>query len=173
MTERAAVEIVSIMTAAWPSAAWPIATQKLYAKMLLCYPAEAGRRAVLDLVRLSKFRPAFAEISERIARVLLEAQGVAVVSAAEAWRLVEHEIAAVGIYRDPDLGNPLVMSAVRQVGWRALCLSDRRDLLRSQFFKIYESSLEANLRQKQLTGEEQGERVAKAVLPTLHGREGE
>lgn len=65
------------------------------------------------------------------------------VSSGEAWELVLDEIRKrCGAYGEPKIGNPLVQRAVECVGWKDICLSEKPDVVRAHFVKIYENLVE-------------------------------
>ena len=62
---------------------------------------------------------------------------------AEAIEIVFKEISRVGSYGIPKFDDPIVEKTVNCMGWKELCRSDveDRNIIRAQFFKIYDSFL--------------------------------
>lgn len=135
MTRDEALEIISVLTAAYPQANLSKETGSLYVRFLIDLSFEIGQAAVLDLISKNKWFPSISELREAANKILPNE----IPSVEQAWAEVEEAFHTVGSYIFPSFSHPLIEQAVRTLNWRKLCLSDNPVVDRAHFFKVYES----------------------------------
>lgn len=59
-------------------------------------------------------------------------------SAFEAWQIVQQQIIRVGSYGYPVINDALIMRAIGIVDWYRICKSERPEIERAHFLKVYE-----------------------------------
>ncbi len=134
MTRAEALEIISVLTAAYPQANLSKETGNIYVRFLIDLSFEIGQAAVLDLISKNKWFPSISELREAANKMLPNE----IPSTEQAWAEVEESFHSVGSYQTPHFSNPVIEQAVRTLGWRELCLSTNPIADRAHFFKVYE-----------------------------------
>lgn len=149
MTENEAIQLVMIMQAAYPAATVRKETAKAYHLGLADIPYADAERAVVALMRTSKFMPTVAEIRETLTDAAVDI---------EPWETAWDEVIATinryGSYLHhpargwPGWSDALVEGAINHVGYETVCKaeSDNLSTVRAQFRNYYEN--EAKRRKK-------------------------
>ena len=142
MKKSEAAELVALVQAAFPRLEITAATVRLYAEMLADVDAELGRAAVLELVKTQVYPtlPTVGEIRQRVTDLAFRRAGL--LTAEEAWEVVQWAFRKVGQYRpfpDTTKGGPLLKRAVTAIGWVNLCNSENLVADRAHFFRVYEA----------------------------------
>jgi hypothetical protein len=135
MTPKEAIEVMAILTAAYPNFTINAETIEIYSRFLMDMPFGLGEAIALKLISENKWFPSISEIREAVIKIMPNE----IPSTEEAWLEVMDNIRSVGSYGSPTFSNPLIGKAVNAIGWRELCLSDNPIADRAHFFKIYES----------------------------------
>ena len=137
MTRCEAVALVTLATAAYPSAQNkdPEPIVKAWAALMPDLEADLARKAVLKVCRSSKFFPSVAEILA--AAEELDPRHERLPTAAEAWEEVVKLIRVFGAYKAPAYSCNLVMRATEAIGWRTICLSENPEADRAHFLRMY------------------------------------
>ena len=97
------------------------------------------------------FPPTVADLRKGVAALTCPAA----LTQGEAWLEVKRAISNYGIYRETEAlaaMQPQVLAAVRQIGWRDLCMTKNDDLMatRSHFFKLYGVAVDKEREQTQM-----------------------
>lgn len=148
MKPSEAMKLVATLQGAFPAAAMTEATCRVYERFLLDLDPIVADAAIVRLISTCKFLPTIAEIrgmANDVARGPMR-------SAEEAWGDVVAAIRRFGSYRAPTFDDPLVAYAVKQLGWRNLCLEGSNDSAdRARFCELYERAA-ARQKQDEVTG---------------------
>jgi len=148
MTELEALKIVKILQSAYPRQEFPEDTVRVYAMSLADLPVALGQRAVMELIRSSKWVPTIAEIRQRAAEI-----GCPMPAADEAW--AEAQKAArnfsPGVPMDLQWSSDLVAEAVAMTGgmW-GIAMSPRPDAVQRQFVEVYNSLRDRHIKRLQV-----------------------
>lgn len=135
MTEIEAAELVAILAAAFPSARIDSRTVSVYVRNLVDLDYASGHEAVNNIVRTADFFPSIASIRHEI----LSVNGLMSPPKEQAWLEVEMSMRRIGRNGSVDWSHPAISEAVRTMGWVNMCLSENIDVVRGQFFKVYDS----------------------------------
>jgi hypothetical protein len=153
-----AASLIALLAAAFPSAKISKETVSVYVSNLDDISYEDGRRAVDNLLRTSDFFPSLAALR----REALGVAGLLSPPREQAWLEVEMGMRTKGRGVKIEWSHPAIETAVRTMGWTNMCLSENLDVVRGQFFKVYDSISQRNDREAQ-TGHI-AELVAKPVF---------
>lgn len=150
MTPDEAGTLCKAILASWPTQAAKVDRREFtiaYAMALGDLPYEQALGAVRDLAKLDEWIPSPAKI-----RALVVAQNHGERrSGVEAWGDVLREVARVGWSGSPTWSDPMVASAVGNIGWRAICMAPEGDAAtRARFIEVYDSLAEREYRAAQL-----------------------
>lgn len=145
MKEIEAASLMAILAAAFPSAKISKETVSVYVAHLSDVPYEESRIAVDNLVRTSDFFPSVALLR----REILAMMGLLAPPRESAWLEVETGMRTRGRGVKIDWSHPAISEAVRAMGWNNMCLSENLDVVRGQFFKVYDSLRDRSDRQAQ------------------------
>jgi hypothetical protein len=145
MTSDQAAEVVRFLGASYVAVTSKFSEEQVrgmvlaYAAGLCDLEAEVVRGAIVRLARTSKFLPTIAEIREAC---ITNARGPKR-PGADAWGDVLAAVRDEGVYRRPVqdflFKDPLVLRAVRSLGWSELCLSENQTADRARFIELYDS----------------------------------
>lgn len=134
MTKSEAVEIVAILSAAFPSTKLQDNTADVYARCLTDIPVEVARAATAQVLTGAEFFPTIAALRKAALDLM---PGQRVPSAAEAWNEVVGEMKRVGSYGTPKFSHPAIYNAVCAMDWKLMCLSENPVAERAHFLQIY------------------------------------
>jgi hypothetical protein len=67
--------------------------------------------------------------------------GIARPTPIEAWGMVRKAIASVGYVGTPTFDDEIVGMTVKQMGWRDICMSEKPDVIRAQFERMYQQNV--------------------------------
>lgn len=144
-------DLLQELANAYPRQAVPDATVMVYLRALADVPPADLERAVLALIRESRWFPAVSEILERVAELALalpsEPDALAQIESRMRWaRLPEHE-------RGDDPGptvHPLVRETLDRVGgWHTFRNAEDATVIRGQFGRLYRDLRASAIRQRQ------------------------
>lgn len=150
MTKTEVMKLVAVLCANFPSAKFTAETSSVYEHMLADLDAAVGNAAVEQLIASSRWLPTVAEIRERA----LSLQTGDVRPGGDAWGSVRRAIHARGRSRIPgrdfEFADPVVLEAVKALGWVELCDSENAPADRARFVELYDR-LAVLHRRRQLT----------------------
>ncbi|RDV83896.1 hypothetical protein [Ammonifex thiophilus] len=109
----------------------------LWSSALSDVPYELAKQALLKVLFTGRHFPTVAEVLEAV----VELQWGRPRTPEEAWELVRDAVRRYGTFRWEEAVKSLppdVAEVVRQIGWVEICTSDKPDVIRSQFFRIWE-----------------------------------
>jgi hypothetical protein len=139
VTKADVAELVTMLMAAFPHAKVSSATSGVYEMALVDLDKALGRKAVATLIATNRFLPTVAEIRETCVTL----QHGRSRPGADAWGEVLAALKRYGYTRTPGVdfqfNDPLVLRAVRSLGWRELCGSDNSVADRARFIELYDS----------------------------------
>jgi hypothetical protein len=134
MTGNEYAVVVSMVSACWPSAAWPRATIAAGQRQLLDLDFETTKAAIDDLAG-REFAPNAGQIRKRA----LELGGASVIPAADALAEMFEQIRRTGYIGTPVWSSPAIGATVDALGgWGAVCASENVEALRAHFLRVYE-----------------------------------
>lgn len=149
-------QIVKVVSVAFPN--WKVTeeTYEIYYQLLGDIPAEELKAAVLHC--LTEAGRAFAPSVGEIRGAVAELRGMAsnVPSPFRAWQEVLGQFRETGSYGTPKFSHPLIDQAVRQMGWRELCMSENQIADRARFLQCYEQLVGRATREDMLLPEVRG-----------------
>lgn len=144
-------ELVADLAKAFPRQAVSGDSVRVYRRALEDIPPAVLQETVDELIRTSRFFPTVAEIREAAAERTLglpsEAEALEQIKARQRWAR-DPEILDPA---DPPTLHPLVREAVDHVGgWHAFRASDRAEVVRGQFLRLYRDLRAAGVRDYQV-----------------------
>jgi len=139
MTRAEFSKLMAFITAAVDK---PVArpTVDAYYEMLGDLPYDLAAVAVKKIIATDEY-PTLPTIG-KIRQAAAEISRGHILSAAEAWGMVIKAIHGYGYYREAEALSALpehVAEVVRWMGWQSICMSDKIDVVRGQFVKMYET----------------------------------
>ena len=135
MNDIEAAHLIAILAAAFPSANVNGKTVEIYVENLKDLEYEQGRDAVDSIIRTSDWFPSIAALR----REILAIGGYLCPPKDQAWMEVETNMRRHGRTGKPEFSHHAIEDAVKAMGWTNMCLSENIDVVRGQFWKIYES----------------------------------
>lgn len=145
-TEQEIVDLLAVLSDAYPSSTIRPGTIAVYATMLTDLSAEQLKVAVKLCIARCTFFPTVAELLDEIKHLDDYAQSAP--TAMEAWGAVCREVCRCGQYwrydiggQKPNFGDPVIERVVQGMGYRALCESDNPEADRAHFLRAYEIEL--------------------------------
>jgi hypothetical protein len=163
VTRKEATQIVAMLQGAFPQRQLPDSTIEVYAMALADLDFELARAAVMRLVQTSRFLPTIAEIREAAVR-----DRVSLPTPEEAWGIVRRAIGQHGSYRVPVFDCDEIHDAVRDIGWKEICLSEQPASTRARFIDAYKSRVERRMNAEARGAYARGKRELPA-LPDSYG----
>ena len=144
MAEKTIMQVLAVLTAAFPANKVGPETLKIYSLTLSDIPLDVLEAATLHIITTAKFFPAVSEIRDAATAIMLGLNKIP--SAFEAWEEVQEQISKCGDYyryqiaaQVPEYSNPIIAKAVDVMGYRVLCESENIVADRAHFFRVYES----------------------------------
>jgi hypothetical protein len=148
MTTLEAMEIVAMLTAAYPSWKPTEASLRLYAKLLEPLDADFSKPAVMELLYSPReFAPPIGVLADAIAVRNLKQAGQ-YLSPEEAWAEVMDRIRDVGVYLTPTFSSPALTRAVQALGWRGICTNENVEANRAHFMRIFDALQRSHVREE-------------------------
>lgn len=128
------------------------AQAQVYQEVLADIPGALLQKAVLILLKTSKFPPTIAEIREKAEEIRDMALGKDAPNAERAWSDVIAAISRYGANRKPKFSDPICAAAVSCMGWMNLCMTptDSISIIRAQFCKFYKVEAERRKKERQI-----------------------
>lgn len=144
MAEKTVMQVLAVLTAAFPTNKVGPETLKIYSLTLSDIPLDVLEAATLQIITTAKFFPAVSEIRDAATSIMLGLNKIP--SAFEAWEEVQEQISKCGDYYryqiaidTPEYSNPIIAKAVDVMGYRVLCESENIVADRAHFFRVYDS----------------------------------
>src|SRR5690606_10640790 len=112
----------------------------LWAEMLADIPFPVVQMAVKKLILESPYPPTIADVRKRVAEIMTPPEDQ--INASEAWGEVMRAIRHYGYYQEAEAlasMSPRAAKVARLMGWQEICHSERPDVVRGQFLKMYET----------------------------------
>jgi hypothetical protein len=135
-------QIVKVISVAYPN--WQVTeqTNEVYYQCLADIATDELKAAVLHCITEPgrKFAPSVGELRGAIGDIRVRVNNVPTTYAA--WQEVLEQIRYTGSYGVPQFSSPLIERAVRQLGWRELCLSENQTADRARFVQCYDQLVE-------------------------------
>ncbi len=153
MDIKETTRILAVVAAAYPRFGIDSSgiTLSVWYSMLGDLPYQTVQAAAQRHILENPFPPSIADIRKLAAE--LQTPPDELVDASDAWGQVLRAIRMYGIYRPQealDSMAPDVAAVVKAMGWEEICLSDRPDVVRGQFLKLYERKTAATQKEKLL-----------------------
>ena len=134
MNKQEVAQILAVLSAGFPNAQVTKETARVYFEVLSDLDAPQVSQAIGVLLRTSEWFPSAATIR----KTTMELSGRLAPSSGDAWGAVVAEVSKSGLDGGCHIDDPVIKATVRAIGWRAICLSERQDVIRGQFVKMYE-----------------------------------
>ena len=149
-------QIVKVIAVAYPNWQPTAETSEVYYQLLQDVPTDELKAAVLHCLGESgrRFAPSIGEIRGAVSE--LRGMSANVPSAFQAWQEVLRQFSLTGSYGTPQFSHPLIAQAVRQMGWRELCLSENQIADRARFIQCYEQLMSRATKEDMLLPEVRG-----------------
>jgi hypothetical protein len=153
MDVKETARILAVIAAAYPRFSIDSSgiTLNVWYSMLGDLPYQTVQAAVQRHILENTFPPSIADIRKLAAE--LQAPADESVDSSDAWGQVLRAIRMYGIYRPQEALDSMaadVAAVVKAMGWEEICLSDRPDVVRGQFLKMYESKTAATQKERLL-----------------------
>jgi tetratricopeptide (TPR) repeat protein len=129
------LEILTILTAAYPRTEITEPTVRLYQEALADIPDDVLRASALDHISRSTFFQAVAELRSSAADIALDTRRFP--TAFDAWQQAFRAMVDYGRDRKPDFDNPILEKTLFALGWRNLCMSTNQVADRARFIECY------------------------------------
>jgi hypothetical protein len=133
------VQLLAVINAAFPNMQVTEAMVSLWYELLGDIDFGLAKAAVKKLLLQSPYPPTIADIRKQALEIATPSEDR--IDAAEAWGEVIEAIRHYGYYRQKDAlesMSPRTAKVVRYMGWQEICHSERPDVVRGQFLKMYE-----------------------------------
>ena len=169
-SEKATLEVLGVLAAAFPQFNLTKETGAVYSRVLSDVPDELLQTAALDCISKGKWFPAVAEL--RDAALSIKRIGSGNPSAFEGWEEVIRLIREKGHGFLPEFSHPWIASAVRQIGgWDRICMSENLVADRARFFEAFQDAERRNLEAERTLPQvrELALRLASSRRPELPG----
>ena len=149
-------QIVKVIAVAYPNWQPTAETSEVYYQLLQDVPTDELKAAVLHCLGESgrRFAPSVGEIRGAVSE--LRGMSANVPSAFQAWQEVLRQFSLTGSYGTPQFSHPLIERAVRQLGWRELCMSENQTADRARFLQCYDQLLTRATKEDMLLPEVRG-----------------
>lgn len=132
---RTVKEVVAGLAAAYPQRPVEPQTLSVYVRALSDLDADLLESVARQHIATQQWFPTVAEIR----RAYFDSE-LGLASPLEAWADVTRTIRVGGGLPELRASNPLAALVAGQIGWEAIRLSPRPDIIRSQFVKAYEAA---------------------------------
>lgn len=136
--------ILTVLASAYPGFVLQDPTSAVYVKLLADVPARVLNAAALEHISRTKYFPTVAELRQTAFDLLQEQPGQPP-DAHTAWSEVLRAFDEVGDWAEPTFSEPLIIDAVKAMGWQALCRSDNPVSDRAHFVQVYQALLERRM----------------------------
>lgn len=140
MSKQNTAQVLAVLSAGFPHVTVTKETARVYHEVLVDLDPEDVMKAITRLMKTSEWFPPAALIR----RTTMEVRGVLAQSSHSAWGEVLTAVREHGFLRFPSFSDPLLTEAVRLVGWRTICYSDKPEVIKSQFGKVYDELKESH-----------------------------
>lgn len=139
--------ILTLLSAAYPSAKLADETPDLYERLLADIPDDILEAATLDHISKSPFYPHVSDLRERAFAIKGDFHRLP--PAAQAWGEITKLIITFGRSNKPDIENPISARVVEALGWRELCMSENQVSDRARFIQAYDQYIERERNEQQ------------------------
>jgi hypothetical protein len=140
MSKQDTAQVLAVLSAGFPHVTVTKETARVYHEVLVDLEPSDVMEAITRLLKTAEWFPPAALIR----RTTMEVRGVLARSSHTAWGEVLQAVRDHGYLRFPSFGDPLLTEAVRLIGWRTICYSDKPEVVKSQFGKVYDELKEAH-----------------------------
>lgn len=140
MSKQNTAQVLAVLSAGFPHVTVTKETARVYHEVLMDLEPADVMEAVTRLLKTAEWFPPAALIR----RSTMEVRGVLAQSSHSAWGQVLEAVREHGFLRFPSFGDPLLTEAVRMIGWRTICYSEKPEVIKSQFGKVYDELKEAH-----------------------------
>jgi len=133
------VQLLAVVNAAFPNMQVTEVMVSLWHELLKDLDFKIAKLAVKKLILESPFSPTIADVRKRAIEIMTPPENR--INASEAWGEVMDAIQYIGYYRQKDAlesMSPITAKVIKYMGWQEICLSERPDVVRGQFLKMYE-----------------------------------
>ena len=142
-TRAEVIAVMRLLNQAYPDAKYEINDTliDLWAAILCKYELPVLKAAVTKLVAESSFVPKVADIVKQVRSLVSLGQP----TAAEAWGIVSDNIRKYGPYNvkaGVDALPVMVRRVVDQIGYMSICMDEKPDVIRAQFMRMYQETLD-------------------------------
>lgn len=134
------IQLLAVINAAFPNMQVTEAMVNLWHELLGDLDFDLAKAAVKKLLLESPYPPSIADIRKRAAEIITPPEER--IDASEAWGEVIRAIHRYGYYRQEEAlasMSPRTAKVARYMGWQEICTSERPDVVRGQFMKMYET----------------------------------
>lgn len=118
-------------------------TVAIWYELLKEFEYEAFGLAIKRYISTSVYKPTVAGLKQ----MMVDVSSTKLIDADEAWGEVRHAISKHGYMATKDELqkdlSPITYSVAIRMGWQDICFSDRPDVIRGQFIKLYAAHKEA------------------------------
>ena len=140
MKKTETVQLLAVINAAFPNMQVTEAMVSLWHELLRDLEFNLAKAAVKKLLLESPYPPTIADIRKQVVEIATPPEDR--IDAAQAWGEVMKAIRFYGYYRQEEAlasMSPRTTKVVRYMGWQEICTSERPDVVRGQFMKMYET----------------------------------
>lgn len=140
MKKTETVQMMAVINAAFPNMQVTEAMVSLWHELLRDLSFDIAKMAVKKLILESPFPPTIADVRKRAVEIMTPSEDK--IDASEAWGEVITAISFYGYYRESEAlasMSPRTAKVAKYMGWQEICTSERPDVVRGQFLKMYET----------------------------------
>lgn len=140
MKKTETVQLLAVVNAAFPNMQVTEAMVSLWHELLGDLDFGIAKMAVKKLILESPYPPTIADVRKRAVEITTLPEER--IDASEAWGEVMKAIRFYGYYREAEAMEsmpPMVAKVAKYMGWQEICHSERPDVVRGQFLRMYET----------------------------------
>lgn len=160
MKKSDTIKILGMLAAAYPNMKEINEIQvEIWHECLKDIDKDAALVAIKKNILESPYPPTIADIRKQVVEVSTPKQ----LDASEAWGEVMQAIKSYGYYREKEAMesmSPVAARTAKYMGWQEICHSEKPDVIRGQFLKMYGTVVEREYQERLLPQELKGEMKA-------------
>ena len=140
MTKGEVAKLLAVLAASYPKFEVDDLKVQIWYEMLGDLDYSVASLAVKKLIMQNTFPPTIADVRKRAAEIMTPPEDQ--INASEAWGEVMRAIRHYGYYQEAEAlasMSPRAAKVARLMGWQEICHSERPDVVRGQFLKMYET----------------------------------
>lgn len=138
MKKTEVIKLLAVISAAYPNMKTVEDSMvEIWLDCLKDIDTETALKIAKKHILESPFPPTIADIRKQNVEVTTER-----LDATQAWGEVMKAIKNFGLYREHEAiksMSPLTGKTIKYMGWRDICMSEKPDVVRGQFLKMYET----------------------------------